>query len=497
VTGVRELVQVRVVSAAPEQVRLSVLGGRTQLDVSLPLDAPIASLVPELVKLVRSRDTAAEPAEDAPSKEAKRNFWELSRADDDEPLSPDVTLREAGVTSGSLLRLSAERALSAPTLYDDVVDAAARLNRAAYAGWDATAAGWVALAGVHLASLVWVYFLISDVLRPHRPALAGVAIVVALSLVGVAALAERSYALSRTGAALGWAAIPITASITWALLSGWGGYGLAAGCAGLIVVLYGFYRTIGTGHWGFLASGVFFGLAGVALAVHEVGVRADWVGSGLAVAATLLCQAVPRLTAPIGRFKPPRVPVEPSPDATMFENPFTTPTTTSAADPEAPAQATPTAEGVWERVRSATLTRSALYAGLATGAVVGAVVVMRSQIPLHWSGLTFALVCAAALGLYTRRPTTPIERASFAAPSLALGAYACWIAQAGDQPMPIVAFGLLLLAAVAFAVVGSKTSDGRPSSRTTTLLAYLEYLASVALIPLALWVAGLYGRLGI
>ena len=140
VTGVRELIQVRVVSAAPEHVRLSVLGDRTQLDISLPLDVTVADATPELVRLVQSRGKPNSRADDAVGKDAQRNYWALAHPDSDAPLPSDMTLREAGATNGALLRLFDERALSAPTLYDDVVDAAARLNKASFAGWDGAAA---------------------------------------------------------------------------------------------------------------------------------------------------------------------------------------------------------------------------------------------------------------------------------------------------------------------------------------------------------------------
>jgi hypothetical protein len=74
-TGIRELGQQSAMSAAPGQIRVSVLGGRTQLDVALPLDVPVASLVPELVKLVRSRDA------DAPADSPRQAFWVLRRLD--------------------------------------------------------------------------------------------------------------------------------------------------------------------------------------------------------------------------------------------------------------------------------------------------------------------------------------------------------------------------------------------------------------------------------
>lgn len=496
-TGVRELVQVRVVPAAPEHVRLSLLGGRTQLDVSLPLDAPVASLVPELVKLVRSRDAAPSgQAEDTMSREAKRRVWVLSRAADGEPLSPDVSLREAGITNGALLKLTAERALTAPTLYDDVVDAAARLNKAAYAGWDAVAAKWMAFAGVHLVALAWLYFLVSDVFRPHRSVLVGLAVVAALALVGAAAWAHRSHGETAVGAALGWAAIPITAGIAWGLLVGFGGWGLAAGCGALVVILLGVYRAVGTGHFGYLAATVFFGFGGLALVVHQVGVRAELVGCSLAVAATVGCLAVPRMTAPTRRFAPPSDQAETEDD--LFEHPYgMTAPSGSAETADAPRGSTPTAEGVWDRVRSATATRAALYTGLGCAASVGAGVVLAVQAPAHWSGLAFALTVAATLGLYVRRPGTVFERAALTVPAVSLGVFTCWAVQGGHEPIPLVAFGVLLALAATTGVVGMTLADDGVSRRTTTLLAYFEYAASMALIPIALWVAGVYSRLDI
>jgi type VII secretion integral membrane protein EccD len=494
VTGVREVVEFRVISAAPEQVRLSFLGGRTQVDVSLPLDVPIASLAPELVKLMWSRGAAQSDTPDDPiTMEAKHNVWVLRRSDGKTPLPPNLTLREAGVADGALLRLTAERALSAPTLYDDVVDAAARLNKAGYAGWDAAAARWMTFAGVHLASAAWVYFLVADVFAPNRPALVGLSVVVALALVGVAASAHRSYGQSDVGAALGWAALPIAGAVAWVALSGLGGYRLAAGCAAMVVFAVALFRAVGTGHWGYLAVGVVFGLSGLALVVHTAGVRADMVGTGLAVVATLGCLAVPRLTVRFARFEPP--PRDPERDEVTFANPVMS---SQAAEPKQIDTVTPPAvEGVWARVQSATLTRSGLCAGLAVSAGLGASVVLLSPDPVQWSGLAFALGCAATLGLYTQRPVTAVERAALGIPAVALTVFSCVRAQDGSQPIPLAAFGALLVATVVFAVIGASARAGRPPERVRTLLAYLSYLTTAALIPLALWVVGAYGRLGI
>ncbi|HYZ69756.1 MAG TPA: type VII secretion integral membrane protein EccD, partial [Mycobacterium sp.] len=376
-TGVRELSEIRIASAAPEQARLSVLADGTQMDISLPLDAPVAVLVPELVRLVRSReDSPSEPTEDPSAKEARRNVWVLSRADGGMRLEPDETLRTAGVVNGDLLRLTAQRALTAPTLSDDVVDAAARLNKAAFAGWDATAARWMAFVGLYLGAAAWVYFLVDNAFRAQRGAFVGLSSVVAAALVGVAALLHRSYGDRGSGAALGWAAVPITGAVAWALLSPLGDYGVAAGCAGMLLVLYAFYRVIGTGHWAYVVAAVYFGFGGLAMAAHALAVSVAVTGTAVAVVGTLACLMVPRLTAHLGRFDMPTVDVESRSEGRVFDSP----STASVSDPQHGAGAAlPTADDVWARVRSATLTRSALYCGLALAAATAAAVAMHGH----------------------------------------------------------------------------------------------------------------------
>ena len=75
-TGIGELAQTVVVSAAPRTIRVSVFGGRTQLDIELPVDVPVADLVPELAALISSRDIVREDTPD--QLENKRDRWVLT-----------------------------------------------------------------------------------------------------------------------------------------------------------------------------------------------------------------------------------------------------------------------------------------------------------------------------------------------------------------------------------------------------------------------------------
>lgn len=487
-TGVGELRRLQVVSAAPEQIRVSVFGGRTQLDIALPLDVPVSGFVPDLARLIRSRDSEQE--DDNPSKKnERRNFWVLSHFGSGTVLRPDQTLREAGVGSGELLRLSSQRALSPPTLYDDVVDAVGRLNKTAYAAWSSASARWMSFAGVHLAAFGILYCLIGRVGAANRPVIVGLAVAAALTLVGGAAMAHRAYRLDDVAAGLGWAAIPITAGVAGALLFRFGEYGVAAACGVVLICCVVCDRMVGTGHWAYLASVVLSGLVGVGMLARALHAPAVIVFVTLAVVATLKCLVVPRLTARLGRFETPTVDRDDSREDWDFENPF---------EPTAPTQdgdsgtAMPTAEAVWTKAKSAAVTRAALLAGLAAGVAVA--VTMLLDTGVNWPVLVFALACAAVLALRSRALNTWFERAALAVPAVAIVVITCALAQRGTTPMAMAALGVLLAVAVGAALAGLAGAAG---TRMATALSYLEYTAVGALIPLALWVIGVYQRLGL
>jgi type VII secretion integral membrane protein EccD len=496
VTGVNELRQVRVVSAAPDHVRVSVFGGRTQLDIALPLDVPVSGFVPELARLVGSR--AAERDGEAGSKEGakdeRRTFWVLSRFDTDAALRPDQTLREAGVVSGELLRLRSRPALSPPTLYDDVVDAVGQLNKSAYAAWNAASARWMAFAGIHLAALALAYCLVGRSFAAQYVVLVGLAAAVVMMLVGGAAIAHRSYGLDDVAAGLGWAAIPITAGIMWALLARHGDYGLAAGCAGLLVLYAVYDRLIGTGHWAYLATSVLLFLIGVALLGRALHLRADIVFVAVALVATLMCLLVQRLTAPLGRFETPTVDAETNREDWVFENPFAPPAAAKTDQDADSGTSMPTAEAVWTKVRSAAVTRAALLAGLAAGVAVDVALLLNSGAVLGWPTFVFVLACDTVLALRSRVFDTWFERTALGVPALAVVVIACVLAQRGISPIPLTALGVLLAVAVTAALAALTMPGGGSPRRLASLLSYLEYAAVGSLIPLALWVWGVYQR---
>ena len=93
----------------PALVRVSVLGGNTQLDVGLPAAVPVAVLIGELVTQITSRvpvqhdpdDPDVDPSTQPPDRQHR---WTLALVGQ-EPLVPNRTLSESGVRDGDLLML--------------------------------------------------------------------------------------------------------------------------------------------------------------------------------------------------------------------------------------------------------------------------------------------------------------------------------------------------------------------------------------------------------
>jgi type VII secretion integral membrane protein EccD len=481
VTGVSELRTLQVKSAAPEQLRVSVLGGRTQLDVALPADVAVAAFLPELAELIGSRDVRRDGRADVPDRDERRTYWVLSRVEGGAELAPNETLRSAGVSNGELLRISVRRALSPPTLHDDVVDAAARLNRAAYAAWSPAAAKVMAFAGLWLGAAVWVIFLMADSLSAHRTVMVVGAAFTAVTLIASAAIVHRTLELTDVATVAGWAALALTAALAWVLAEPYGAVGFATGCAILLAVTGLCYRVIGTGHCAYIAAAVVYAGGGLAVMGRALGGRLDVVAAVATTIAVLGCLAVPALTANLARHPTPKRQKSRSGD-----DPFI------PAEPTSSGVSMPSAEQVWARVRAVELVRAGLLAGLAAVVVAGAAALLHTRTEL--SAFAFALACAAVLALRSRSLTTWPERAALGVPAVALTLTVCVLAQSGATPLRLAGVGVLATVAVLVTLAGLAVSRGR---RVSTATAYLEYVVVAAIVPLALWPLGVYDRLGL
>lgn len=100
----------------PVYCRVTVLAPGRRVDVALPVDVPLAELVPLVLELLGELGSTARP-----------DPWTFSGASGG-PLPPDTTLADLGVLDGELLRLGPSAPPPPPPVFDDPVDALATLT---------------------------------------------------------------------------------------------------------------------------------------------------------------------------------------------------------------------------------------------------------------------------------------------------------------------------------------------------------------------------------
>ncbi|MCP2321604.1 type VII secretion integral membrane protein EccD [Hamadaea flava] len=421
------------VLAAPR--RVTIAAPATRVDVSLPPQATVAELVPQLVRMAG----------------AVGGGWTLGRLGD-EPFDPGSTVASAGIRDGEVLHLYAQGGGPLPVLFDDVADA---------------------VVAAHAASR-W---------RPEHARRAGLAVATlavagsaaALPLVGRAAvavgclLAATALARSSRGSAAGTviAATGIPAVAAAAPLAGvnWAVAGAAAitGYALCALVLVPAARV-----WfaGLVVAGV-LGL-GTALLTTVAGPIA--VAPIIAVL-PVLTLLMPGIAVRLGRLPLPRLPADQSALATDIR---------PAAGADVVAAA---------KVSARMLT--SLLAG-AVAVEVGAVgVLLRLGRP--WS-LALAVLAGIALTLRVRAYVQVGQRVVLLSGGLAVLAEAgATLANSGD-PARLVLITVLAAGALA-GLVTAVRPDQPPSPYLLRLLDILEFAALIGLLPTALAVLDAYARI--
>jgi type VII secretion integral membrane protein EccD len=454
------------VSPVPDLVRVAVTGRHRQVDVYLPLDIPVALLLPEVVRLV-DNDSGTPAGGPTPPVESSQNVvWSLVVGGAGASLAPDDTLRGAEVVDDDVLHLRSRPTLAAPTLYDDVVDAAARLNRQGHPGWSAVAAARIAYVGIGLASAAWVYLTLVDGSGPRRAAILGLSAFAVVALLVVGTILARSTETPHAGAVLGWACLPIAAAGCWAGLSPYGVFALVGGALALVLLCACGIRLVG-GLAGFTAAAVLFVCTAAGLLIEAAGLTRADAALCVSVAATVATLAVPRWTARLDHSRP--------------------------APPEADGDGSPADTDIGGRASFARALRSGLSAGLAISAGCAVTVLVWAAPTPSWSVLTLGAVSAVALGLPRPGAGTSTHTAT-GLPAVALLIAVAFAAFRGDECMSVAGASALVACAVGLAAVGSRS--GRPHRRSRTLLVTLSYIAFASIGPTALWVIGAYSRWG-
>lgn len=424
--------------------RVTLVGPRRRADLVLPSDEPIGMLLPEIVAMIGS-GPAVEP-----------RGYQLSTLDG-RVLESTASLRGAGVTDGTLIRVDPlTEAPPAPIVHDvsDEIadDLADRRGR-----WGAAPRRWTATATVVAAALLAAVLAV-----PYLGPAALLAVGAALLAVGTA-VATLGKQQPGVAVLLGGAAVALTA-VPWATTD-WAGRGaLWAVGAGFTVLAAGLatgnHRAgmFGAGSVGVLLAGwVAMALAGLPAA------RTAAVMAVVSVAALGLLPRLAMMASGLARLD----------DRQTDDEPITRVAAESAVD---------------SAHRGLAL---ACVAAAVSGAVAGWLLAAAA------TGWTVTLACLVGLALLLRLRAYPltVEVACLVGAALAVvtGLVYQWM-----QAEPDLWWGGAAVAGavvVAGLVVLGYQPRPHTRARARQLADRLEGLAVVALVPVAVGVFGVYSRL--
>lgn len=455
-------------SVAADLCRLTVRAPTVSIDLAVPSDVPVADLLPTLLRFVG--EEAAEAGLDHAG-------WTLQRLGE-APLDEETTLAQAGLVDGSVLYLRPHTdALPEPRL-DDLVDGIADTAGKRLHDWSPTAAR-AFLVGMVVLAVLGALVLISLPGTPNgtRVLCAGVAGVLLLAGAGTA---SRAVGDRLTAETLGFIVAPCFAFAGWMLPGGelagpdgtkvLGARLLAAGAAGAGGAVFALAATA-VGAPALLATAVVSVVSAVAGALMAYG-GFDAPAASALVASVIALSAgfVPAMAFKLAGMRMPPLPA----DAQQLQEgiePF---------DGDEVAARTELA-GQWV---------TALFA--ATGVVITAALVPLTRHP-GVAEILFATVLSLLMLLHANGLGHVVQRLTLVLPG-AVGLLLLAAAWAEGGPVPIVF--AVLLAVAAILALAAWTIPGRRVLPYWGRAAELAHtLTAVALLPLGLWVVGLFGWL--
>ncbi|SCE79103.1 type VII secretion integral membrane protein EccD [Micromonospora mirobrigensis] len=447
--------------------RITVVAPRTRMDLALPSDVPLADLLPTLLRYA---------GEDLADEGVRHGGWSLARLGGP-PLDGGRTPTQLGIRDGEVLYFNPRAAAAPEIVFDDVVDAVATATNQRPGAWqvDTTRSFSVLFTGVTLAAGAAATLFAGP---PQLPgALAALLVAVAL-LVGAAVL-SRAAGDSRTGALLGLAGTGFAAVGGLLVLAGDRTLGELASAhvllAATAVAVFGALAALAVGDRLPLFVGATSVGAAVALGAVVCPVFGATPAAAAAIVATVAFGTLPML--PMAAYRLARLPVPSIP--------------TGPDDLKTDAE---TVDG--RQVLRLSERADQFLTGLLWTV---ALLVLGGELVLAVDGrLPAVLLCLvlAVLSLLRARPfvgraqRTPVLLAGTA--GLVLAGWATFTAGGLGTRLGVVLGGLLLAAVVS--LIYGLTVAGKPISPLWgRMLDIVEILVIVSLVPLAVWVCGLYG----
>ncbi|WP_345499296.1 type VII secretion integral membrane protein EccD [Nocardia callitridis] len=463
---------------APDLARVTILAKHTQVDMAIPVDVPVALVIPSVVDMVAQHSRTNEFDNDGERVEPSE--WVLARIGHP-PFSNSLSLGEHGVRDGELLMLESASHTAPTPLFDDIMYNVAIADTDHYRTWTPRTAR---ITGSVLAGLTMIAGCLGLALSPGAlPVwISGiVALAVTILLVVAGMVLSRMYGDTPTALVLGGCALPPAFTSGLLLVPdgfGWAHVLLGSALLGATAILA--WRVTGVG------LALFIGTATVAVYVVPASLIAllteqpeRAVGAGVAALGLGGLALSPRISMLLAKLPLPPVP---SPG---------TPIDPTEDDPD-DHRALPTMEALRVKAERARMYLAGLVAATTLVTVLGAIGATdpTAESP-YWQGIAFALVCAVVL-MFRSRTYAGAEQAVVL---IAGGAGIVLIMLVGagfamDQPLAVFGAAMIvLIGALILSLIVPNQSATPPMRRAVELL---EYTFVAAVIPLAFWVTSLY-----
>ncbi|EME62749.1 type VII secretion integral membrane protein EccD [Amycolatopsis decaplanina] len=441
--------------------KLRVRAPATSFALAVPVDIPLIDLMPTIL---------AHAGQDLAEEGVDHDGWILQRLGDP-PLDQESTVDVLELRDGETLHLRPRREQLPAVHFDDIIDGLSTEARARPDSWSAQATRWTLLGGVLAAVALGFRLLVTAPPTWPTALSAGVA---AFFLLVCAATAARALGDSAAALALALAAVPFVGLAGSLIPHGpdgpvlTGARLLAACVAGAGAAALGMAAVAGFAP--VFVSVAVFGLlcATGGLVLMLGGESASASATIIAVIAVLLGAFVPRIAFRLSGLRLPGLP-------------------TTAQELQEELDPHPGDEVVGKGLIADAFV-TALFAAIGLACLVTLEFVVRDR---SWQAVTFAAVLSLLLLVHGRALGSVWQRLSVIVPGVYGVLRLLLAAQTGSAtPLPLVA-GVFALAALV--LVARWTLPGRRMLPQWGRLADLaETLAAVSLLPLALWLIGVF-----
>lgn len=457
---------------------MTILAKHTQVDMAIPVDVPVALVIPSVVDMVAQHSRSNDFDNDGERYEPAE--WVLARIGHP-PFSNSLSLGEHGVRDGELLMLESASHTAPTPLFDDIMYNVAIADAEHYRSWTPKTARITGSVLAAITMLVGCFGLLAAPDALPFWVTGSLALFVAILCVVAGTVLSRMYGDTSAALVLGGCALPTAFTGGMLLVPdhyGWAHLLLGSTLFGATAVLA--WRVTGVGlalFIGAATASVFVIPAAIVGLLTDQPIKA--IGAAVAAIALAGLSLSPRVSMLLAKLPLPPVP---SPG---------TPIDPTEDDPD-DHRALPTLDALRARSERARNYLAGLVTATTLVTVVGALLAVDAGADdAYWPGIALALVCAVVL-MFRSRTYAGAEQAIVLIAGGAAIVLLMLIGVSLEMRQPLVVFGAALAILIAALVIGLIVPNQSATPPMRRAVELLEYAFVAAVLPLVFWVAELY-----